>query len=410
MAAIAGPIAIFPWGDVIEEFLDPLSLTPLDYVRRMSGGWLFGYVAALESVGQRSVVVYASEQVREPERLIHGETGAPIWLVPGVRSGHGRTRGRPSLRAAMQWVRSPMIGFANVLRRERCTAMLAQDYEHARFDALVLLAKLMRLPMHASFQGGELTLSPLESIVRGWSLRGSKSLIVPSRRERQRLEARYAGRLPRIVEIPNPIDSQKWRPESRRSARQALGLSDGEFLAVNHGRIDIQRKGLDVLLRAWTEFTNRRSNGRLVIIGSGQDHAAFEALVGKVPRTTWISAYLTDPPQIRRWLSAADVYVTLSRLEGMPVAPLEAMACGLPVVASDANGLPDIFADGEASGGLLVPREAVTPAAEAICRLADHGDLRRRMGAAARRNVETRYSLAVVGSKLLDELGRGSCC
>ena len=128
-------IAIFPWGDVVEEFLDPLGLTPQDYAGRMRGGWLFGYVAALKAVGVESIIVHASESVAQITWLEHAETGAPIILVPGRRSGGGRTAGRPSRRALAQWARTPMRAFAEVLRAEGCTGVLVQDYEHARFDA-----------------------------------------------------------------------------------------------------------------------------------------------------------------------------------------------------------------------------------------------------------------------------------
>ena len=76
MAAVSGrpSLAIFPWGDVIEEFLDPLGLTADDYADRMRGGWLFGYVAGLQAQGWRPVIVYASERVDAPgdSRALHG--------------------------------------------------------------------------------------------------------------------------------------------------------------------------------------------------------------------------------------------------------------------------------------------------------------------------------------------------
>src|SRR3989442_10271043 len=52
---------------------------PGDFVERMTGGWLFGYVAALQSAGWRAVVVCASEEVAAPRRLVHRETGAAVW-------------------------------------------------------------------------------------------------------------------------------------------------------------------------------------------------------------------------------------------------------------------------------------------------------------------------------------------
>jgi glycosyltransferase involved in cell wall biosynthesis len=393
-------LAIFPWGDVIEEFLDPLGLDAEDYAARMRGGWLFGYVAALQRQGHRVVVVHGTERRKRPQRLVHAETGAAIWLVPGRRSGEGRTLGHPSARSLVQWARTPLHGFARVLRETGCDSILVQDYEHARFDALVGLARALNRPVSATFQGGDVTHSPLEARVRPASLRACQAVIVPSARERDRLASRHGLSADRIHDIPNPLDADTWRPEARQEARAALGLDPDAFLVVNHGRIDIHRKGLDVLLAAWRQVAAARPDARLAILGSGQDHAAFARLAEGVPGLTWQATYLTDPPAIRRWLSAADAYVTLSRIEGMPVAPLEAMACGLPVVASDAHGLADIFQSGEATGGLLVPRDAAGPAAEALLALAADPARRARLGRDARRTVTGRYGLEPVGRAL----------
>ena len=390
-------IAIFPWGDVIEEFLEPLGLTWEDYAQRMRGGWLFGYVAGLQAAGVEPVIVHASESVTRATRLTHADTGAPIVLVPGRRSGGGRTAERPGLRPLAQWARTPMRRFAQVLRAEGCEAVLVQDYEHARFDALALLARGLRLPLYASFQGGDLTLSSVEARVRRHTLRLCRGVIIASARERERVATTY-GLTAAVYDLPNPVDTGFWTAEPRERARAALGLGPKPLVVFNHGRIDIRRKGLDVLLAAWREAPAGRQ-ARLVILGSGQDRDAFAGLVEGQPNVTWIADYVTDPPFIRRWLSAADLYVTLSRTEGMPVAPLEAMACGLPVVASDADGLADVFIGGETSGGLLVPRGDSAAAADAIRSLAD-ARRRRRLGEAARAHAEARYSVPAVGMEL----------
>lgn len=405
-----GAVAIFPWGDVIEDFLQPLGLEAQDFANRIEGGWLFGYVAGLQACGWRPVIVYASKKVRRPERLVHVGTGAPIWLVPGRSRDGGRTSSRPSLRAAAQWCETPMASFARVLRAENCRTLIVQDYEHARFDALALFARLLRLPLYATFQGGDVTLSPLEGRVRGGSLGACRGVIVASERERRRLQARYGLSGERVVDIPNPVDAQLWRAEPRAEARASLGIAPDAFVVVSHGRIDIHRKGLDVLLEAWRAFADDRADARLVLVGAGQDQARFSELLSGRPGVTWISEYVTDPALIRRWLSAADVYAALSRVEGMPVAPLEAMACGLPVVASDAHGLADIFGDGEASGGLVTPRGEAAPAAAAFRRLAEDAALRARLGQAARKRVEDRYGLAAVGERLHQLLSEGPPC
>jgi glycosyltransferase involved in cell wall biosynthesis len=392
-----GPtIAIFVWGDVVEEWLDTIGLTAADFAERMTGGWLFGYVVALRRAGWRPIIVGASSRTSTPTRLIHSDTGAPIWLVPGTAAYRG---GRfPNLASIHSWLATPLRAFREVILREKCRALLIQEYEYTRFDALVRLARRLSIPAYASFQGGDRTLSWIEHLVRARSLEMCSGLIIASSEERLRVEKQYAGRHPSIVNIPNPIDSDEWRPTDRCESRNFLGLSQEAFIAINHGRISVHRKGLDILLNAWAA-----SNGdELIIIGSGHDNDLFAALLEKsgLQNIRWLNGYTTDRPLLRRWLSAADVYITTSRVEGMPVAALEALACGLPIIATEAQGLPDILEAGEASGGLLVPREDASAVAAAIERLRADPELRSRLSRAARERIEQRFSMSVVGAAM----------
>ncbi len=399
MTAAPG-IAIFPWGDVIEEFLEPIGLGFEDIATQMTGGWLFGYVAALQLAGWRPFVVCASDQVSVTQCLTHAATGVAIWIVPGRRVSETQA---PARRSIERWLATPLRAFRKVLEAERCRALIIQEYEYTRFDALVRLARRLAIPAYASFQGGDQTLSWAEAWTRGSSLRLCAGLIIASSSERARVEHRYAGRHPPLSDIPNPIDAETWRATDRRVARQQLGIDADSFVVINHGRIDIARKGLDVLLAAWA----RCRGGELVILGSGQDHAAFGSLLTEsgLRNVRWLSGYTTDRELIRRWLSAADVYVSASRIEGMPVAPLEAMACGLPVVATNAQGLPDIFAAGIKSGGIVVPRDDPAALAAGLGQL--HGDtaMRLALGIAARQRVEAHFALPVVAKLFSNLLG-----
>jgi starch synthase len=78
------------------------------------------------------------------------------------------------------------------------------------------------------------------------------------------------------------------------------------------------------------------------------------------------------------------------------------MACGLPVVAADAPGVPDILENGEASGGLVVPREDAAALARSLGLILDDEAWRREMAKRARRRVEECFSLEVVGKQLRD--------
>ncbi|MDW6022002.1 glycosyltransferase family 4 protein [Mesorhizobium sp. BAC0120] len=396
-------VALFPWGDVVEEFLDPIGLRLGDFVEHMTGGWLFGYTAALQLLGHTPMIVCASERVDRIERRRHAATGAAVWIVPGRRA---RKEGSDAAYSVRRWRETPLAAFRDVLKSAACDVILAQEYEYTRFDALAFLARRMGIPLYATFQGGDRTLSWIEAIARQASLRACRGLIVASAGERTRLSRAYPRIDLNIADIPNPIDAEEWRATDRQQARAELGLPADRFLIINHGRIDIRRKGLDVLIEAWAPFAEDRA-AELVIIGSGQDREAFAGLLrkGGAPNVRWLSDYTTDRSLLRRWLSAADAYVTASRIEGMPVAPLEAMACGLPVVASEAQGLPDILANGEASGGLLVRREAPDEIADRLRRLRGDAELRHRLGLAARRRVEEKFSLSAVGAALDAFLG-----
>ena len=393
-AKVTPCVAIFPWGDVVEDFLDPIGLDVEGFAERMTGGWLFGYVAALQTAGWRPIIVCASRSCATPRRLVHAGTGAAIWLVPGASVQEGRS---PSLFSLRRWMATPTRAFGRVLDEEACDAILVQEYEYTRFDQLVRLARARRIPAFASFQGGDRTLSPVEQLVRSSSLRLAAGLIVASSAERTRLKTAYPALRVPIIDIPNPLDTAEWRRMDKGEARRQLGIDSDTFLAINHGRISIGRKGLDVLLQAWS----RCPRGKLMIIGSGEDDDAFAKLLEAAPTSIeWVRGYSTDRGLMRARLSAADVYVTASRIEGMPVAPLEAMACGLPIVATDAQGLPDILADGEASGGLIVPKDDPSQLAAAINRLESDVALRDRLGQAARRRVESHFSVPAVGRTL----------
>jgi glycosyltransferase involved in cell wall biosynthesis len=115
---------------------------------------------------------------------------------------------------------------------------------------------------------------------------------------------------------------------------------------------------------------------------------------------SWVNEFVHDRFAIRRYLSAADIYVFPSRHEGFPVAPLEAMGCGLPIVATDAQGIPDILEGGEASGGLIVPRDNAAELARALGRLLDDDAWRLELGKRARRRIEAEFSLEAVGRQL----------
>ena len=157
--------------------------------------------------------------------------------------------------------------------------------------------------------------------------------------EDERLSGEAAGIRGRWTVIPNGVDTGRWRPPSsdeRAQARRALASPQDATLAVTVARLH-RAKGVDVLLRAWSELHLHAPSARLIVVGDGPEMANLtRACPGGVTL-----AGAADP---RQCLSAADVFVAPSRWEaGASLAVMEAMAQGLPVVATQVDGMAAIL-------------------------------------------------------------------
>lgn len=434
-------IALLHCYDLIDDFLDSIHLSFESFCKEFVGSWMFGYINALKKVGVRTVLFCISDRVTESCRYLHEPTGATLCVLPANQAyriyrtirnktlrAYGGSEGqsfkdisdsnntRRSLltglkdlaKSAGTYLSTPLNLLAHAIEQEGCQAILCQEYEFARFDACVLLGKRIGLPVFATFQGGSETQSFLEYPSRHLAFRFCEGAIIATQTEIERVRKCYKLADSKIARIFNPIDITAWQRCDRSWARELIGIPLDARVVVWHGRVEIERKGLDILLDAWEQVYCDRPNQdlRLLLIGTGSDadklHHRFRTK--PLPGVIWIDEFINDRTRVQQYLSAADVYVMSSRQEGFPVAPIEAMACGLPIVATDAPGIPDILEHGETSGGLIVPRNNASALANAIGSVLDHPDWAQELGRRARLRVEQQFASEAVGQQLRDFL------
>ena len=204
--------------------------------------------------------------------------------------------------------------------------------------------------------------------------------------------------------IPSGVDCDHFRPASsseREPARTRLGVAPGDFLVGTAGMLE-ERKGHRYLLEAIAIVNRARGEASRIKCAIAGDGAMREELA-KLARKFEIAndtLFLGMIGDSRRLLDALDVFVFPSLKEGLGVALLEAMACGLPVIATRAGGVVDIVEDNR-SGMLAPPRDAMS-LAKAIASLAGDTTRRSELGSAARMRVIENFSMDAMTKKTID--------
>ncbi|MFT3859575.1 MAG: glycosyltransferase [Aquabacterium sp.] len=191
--------------------------------------------------------------------------------------------------------------------------------------------------------------------------------------------------------IPNGVDTQIFTPRRERHGRlrQALGIPPDATLIAQVGRLSPE-KGPDVFLRAALSIKQAAPQAHFVLIGDGPLHDDMRRLISKfeLQGVAHMSGLIHDMTDVYAEL---DVSVSASRSEAMPLAMMEAMASGLPVVATRVGGVPDLIQHGKT--GWLVGDGDFEAIARHVVELIDKPTERAAMGERARARVMSHFAL-----------------
>lgn len=206
-------------------------------------------------------------------------------------------------------------------------------------------------------------------------------------------EIERAGARPaKVVTIYNGLELAEFAqapPEACQAARQMLGIADDVLLLGSVGRMHRQ-KGFTYLLAALPAIKAQFPQVKLLLVGDGELRSALEAQTAQLnlQDSVIFTGTRTDVPTL---LKALDLFVLPSLWEGLPNVILEAMAIGLPVVATAVGGTPELVVDG--STGCLAPPNNPAALAKAIGDLLANPTHRQQMGRAGRARVEQQFTI-----------------
>lgn len=281
-------------------------------------------------------------------------------------------------------------------REHRSDVIVAHLYGSAVYASLA--GMLLSIPVISVLHGhtdvaGAGRLSSLKTTVLR---RGSRTVVFVSERLKEHLKPQLRLADSQCAVIPNGVDTEAFRPSRDRSLRAELGLADDIALIGAIGNVR-RPKAYDVLLGAAHALIARSRRVHLIIAGDCAN--ALGAQLAQLARDLGIEKHVTFlglRSDVARILNTLDAFVLSSHTEGFSIACIEAMACGVPVIASRSGG-PEEILQGEA--GLLVPTGDPEALALAIERVIASKDLAAALTARALQRVHERYSLTTMLSR-----------
>jgi glycosyltransferase involved in cell wall biosynthesis len=224
-----------------------------------------------------------------------------------------------------------------------------------------------------------------------YALRLCKTVIAVSQDIKDKLV--HSGIKPsRVVVIPNAVASTSGKDKlqvRRQERRKSLGFAPDDYVVGYLGRLS-EEKGLKYLIEAIAELRNAYYPLKLLIVGDGPERQALEQLVNSRGLET-ITVFAGFQEDIESWLSVFDVFILPSITEGTPLALLESMAIGVPVLATAVGGVPKVITSG--FNGMLLSPGNPREIGEKIKWLKDRPDLMRQFGRAGIDTIKARYSI-----------------
>jgi D-inositol-3-phosphate glycosyltransferase len=328
-------------------------------------------------------------------RIIHVDAG-PAEIIP-----------KESLLPYMAAFREDMLSF---MTEEN----ISYDLIHANFFMSALVAMqlkaLRNIPFVVTFhalghirrihQGEQDKFPPERIAIEEDVIRIADRIIAECPQDREDLIHYYNAPDDKITVIPCGVNTEEVYPVDKQLARTLLKLPANDKILLQLGRM-VPRKGIDNVIRALSLLKNRKV--QLLIVGGDEDTKAEMGRLMRIAKKAGVESRVTFTGQkcrteLKYYYAAADIFITTPWYEPFGITPLEAMACGTPVIGSDVGGIKYSVADGKT--GLLIPPKDPEKLCRAINTLLHAPFLMKEMSTNAIHRINTSFTWKLVALKM----------
>lgn len=281
-----------------------------------------------------------------------------------------------------------LIRLWKLMRREK--PQVVEMFTHDSNMLVLPLAWLARVPVRIPTHHGMIDGFPRwRERIHTWMVNHLSQGIVAVSDLTMKKALEEGIRKEKISVIPNGIVPVKLNEADRSEVRKQMGAGENDVVLLSVGRL-VYQKAHEYLVFAMPAVLMELPNVKVGMCGDGLLRADLEKQIQSLGLKKEIKLFGMQA-NVTKYLAAADVFILPSRWEGLPIALLEAMSAGLPVIATRVEGVDEVVEEGV--HGVLVQPESTEELAKAILQLSKDAAQRQRMGSAARLRVLERYTV-----------------
>jgi D-inositol-3-phosphate glycosyltransferase len=337
--------------------------------------------------------------------------------MPGVRVIH--VKAGPVLQVPKEYICGYMVEFKSNMQHFMEKEKLHYHLVHANFWMSGLVAMQLKealgLPFVITFhalghvrkiyQKEQDKFPPERTRIEEELVQKADCIIAECPQDFDDLVNYYHANPDKIKVIPCGFNPKEFFPMNKLRSKKQLDINPDEFLILQLGRM-VPRKGIDNVIKALSYLKEESRTIRLLIVGGEAGDQAADSEMNRLKALTSnlgledrvIFAGRKDRQDLREYYDAADVFVTTPWYEPFGITPLEAMACGTPVIGADVGGIKHTVVDGKT--GFLVPADAPQVLAEKISLLLHHPELLQTMGRQALEHVHYSFTWKKVATQM----------